>query len=92
VNSRRDKRKQAYQFIRDKLHESGHKLSYNTAKAIDVSSVISLAEMDNLKRGYADPSEELVAGLKKLLHRVAGEGEIEEYLVKPFLSKYQLSK
>jgi len=92
LTSKKEKRKQAYQFIRDKLHESGHKLSYNTAKAIDVSSVISLAEMDNLKRGYADPSEELVAVLKKLLPHAADEDEIEEYLVKPFLSKHQLSK
>ena len=92
MTSRRDKRKQAYQFIYEKLHESGHRLSHNTAQAIDGASVISLAELDKLKSGYADPSRELVIGLKTLLHHVASEGEIEEYLVKPFLFKSRLSK
>jgi len=77
LTGRRDKRKQAYQY---------------TAQAIDVASVISLAELDKLKSGYADPSRELVIGLKTSLHHVASERETEEYLVKPFLSKSRLSK
>jgi len=84
LTSRRDKRKQAYQF-----HDSDHRLGYNTAKSLDVTSVISLAEMDELKKGYADPSEELVIVLKTLLNHVASECKIEEYLVTPFLSKYR---
>ena len=84
ATSRRDKRKQAYQF-----HDSDHRLGYNTAKSLDVTSVISLAEMDELKKGYADPSEELVIALKTLLNHVASECKIEEYLVTPFLSKYR---
>jgi len=81
---KQDKRKQAYQF-----HDSDHRLGYNTAKSLDVTSVISLAEMDELKKGYADPSEELVIALKTLLNHVASECKIEEYLVTPFLSKYR---
>lgn len=89
ATSRRDKRKQAYQFIYGKLHDSDHRLGYNTAKSLDVTSVISLAEMDEMKKGYADPSEELVIALKTLLNHVASECKIEEYLVTPFLSKYR---
>ncbi len=92
MTSRRDRRKQAYKFIYNKLHESDYKLGHTTGKSVDVTSVISLAEIDKLKRGYADPSEELVAALKIILHPVAKEQEIEDYLVKPFLSESSLSK
>ena len=92
MTSRRDKRKQAYQFIYEKLHESDRRLSYNAVKSLDATSVISLAEIDKLKNGYTDLSEELVAALKTLLQHVTSEGEIEEYLVKPFLTKSRSSK
>lgn len=90
--SRSDKRKRAYNFIHSKLHELDHNLGHNTSNYIDVASIISLAEIDKLKRGYADPSAELVAALKDLLRPVAREREIENNLVKPFLSKSRLSK
>ena len=92
MTSRRDKRKKAYQFVYDKLHESGHRISHNADQAIDVANVISLAELYKLKSGDTDPSSEFVIGLKALLRHVASESEIEEYLVKPFLSKSHSSK
>jgi hypothetical protein len=91
LTSRRDKRKQAFSFIYGKLHELDHNLSYNTSKNFDITSIISLADMDKLKRGHADPSRELVVALKNLLHPVVREQEIQDYLVKPFLPKSRLS-
>ena len=92
MTSRRDKHKQAYQFIYEKLHESDLSLSYNTVKSLDATSVTSLGKIDKLKNGYTDPSEELAAALKTLLKHVTSEGEIEEFPVKPFLSESRSSK
>jgi hypothetical protein len=61
LNSRKDRRKQAYKFIYDKILESGQKPGHNTNKSLDVTRIISLAEIDDLKKGYIDPSKELVA-------------------------------
>jgi hypothetical protein len=85
--SRIDKRKKAYQYIYQKLHESVYKPSYNTAELPDVSTVIPLAEIDKLREGITDPSEALIVALKTLLHHTTSESEIEEILVKPFLLK-----
>lgn len=38
-----------------------------------------------LKKGLADSFPELVVALKKLLHPVSSESEIDDYLVRPFL-------
>ena len=86
MNSRIHKRKKAYQYIYKKLHESGQKPGKNTAVLSDANVAISLAEIDNLREGIADPSEELVTALKTLLHHTTSESEIEKHLVKPFLS------
>ena len=80
MTSRRDKRKQAYQFIYDKLHDLDHRLDYNAAKSLDVTSIISLAEIDKLKNGYSDPSEELVLALKKLLHYVETGCRLQKHI------------
>ena len=92
MSNRRDKRKKAYQFLYEKLHNTDQNLRYKIDKNIDDGSFISLAEMEQLKKGLADPSAELVAGLKTLLQHIANEDEIEEHLIKPFLSKSPLSK
>jgi len=85
LTNRIEMRKKAYQYIYNKLQESGNNLSYNPVKLINATNVISLAELDKLRQGIADPSEELIVALKTLLHHVDSEGELEEYLVKPFL-------
>ena len=84
---RTNKRKQAYEFTNEKLHRAGCKSSYHTAKMTDRDVIISLNEIDSLKRGYVDPSKELVNVVKSLIRHVADEAEIEEYPVKPFLRK-----
>ena len=92
MTSRRDKRKQVYQFIYGILHESGHWPVHSTAGSFDVVSAISLAEIEQLKKGSTDPSTELVVALNTLLNSITGKDEIEKYLVKPFMSKPHLSK
>jgi len=79
-----DLRKQAYQFVYEKIKELETQFSYNIEKYSEGTDIVYLADLDKLKRGVADPSGELVAILQKLLNRVASEGEIEENLVKPF--------
>ena len=91
LTNRRDKRKQAYQFICKKLQDLDYSI-YNTSKDNNTASIISLTEIENLKRGYSDPSEELVAILRKLLHQVVSEEEIKEYLITPLLPRGRLSK
>ena len=84
MTSRKEKRKQSYQFIYHKLQESCLGSSYNMDKTNDYSGIISLAEICNLKIGYADPSVEFTGILKTLLQYIASDNGIEEYLVKLF--------
>ena len=85
--SRVDQRKQAYQFILDKIKKLEAEFSYKTNKSGVVNDIVPLAELDKLKRGIADPSTELVTFLKKLLPPIASEVEIEDKLLKPFRLK-----
>ena len=82
--SRIDQRKQAYQFILDKIKKLEAEFSYQTNISDEVSYLIPLAELDKLRRGIADPSIKLVNILKKMLHPVASEIELEDNLLKPF--------
>ncbi|MFC1915665.1 hypothetical protein ACFLW4_03105 [Chloroflexota bacterium] len=70
-----------------KLHELEWSRAYQSNKNIEDISYLSLAEIEGLKKGLIDPTEELVVGLKKLLHNVSSEHEINEHLVNPFLVK-----
>ena len=85
--SRNARRKQAYQFILEKIKKLEAEFSYKTNKSGEGSDILPLAELDKLKRGVADPSTELVTLLKKLLRPVAFEVEIENKLLKPFQPK-----
>ena len=84
--SRKQKRKQAYQFICRKLQASGLTLSHISSEKENHSIIISLAEIYSLKNGSADPSEQLIAAIKTILYNVATEEEIVENLVLPFSS------
>ena len=77
-------RKKAYEFIYQKAEELETKESYRIDKYIEETDIVNLDDLDKLKRGIADPSNELVSILKRILRPVAGDIEIEGYLVKPF--------
>ena len=84
MKRRSDRRKQAYQFIQRKLQESDAMPGRQGADNGFTGS-ISLAELDGLKQGLADPSRELVDGFRRFLGPLAGEAEINAYLIEPFL-------
>ena len=92
MTSRRDKRKKAYEFLYEKLQKLGRTASSRIDRNIDNVSPVSLAEIDDPKKGLADPSKEFISELKILLHHIASESEIEEYLIKPFLSRSKISE
>jgi len=71
----------------EKLKELNWNIQREMDRSIDDVSFLSLADIEGLKKGVSDPSEELVSGLKKLLHNVADESEIEQHLFRPFMSK-----
>jgi len=75
--SRKEKRREAYKYIVKKLHELEWDIACKTDKTIEDVNYLSLAEIEDLKNCLTDPTEELVAGLKKLLHSVVSEQEIE---------------
>jgi hypothetical protein len=85
--SRIERRKQAYQFILDKIKKLEAEFCYKTDKPDEGNNIIPLAELNKLKEGIADPSMELVTILKKLLRPVASEVEIEDNLLIPFQPK-----
>ena len=82
-------RKQAYEFIYQKAEELETKESYRIDKYIEETDIVNLDDLDKLKRGIADPSNELVSILKRILRPVASDIEIEGYLVKPFHTEYK---
>ena len=81
-------RKQAYEFIYQKVEELETKGSYGIDESMEKTDIVYLEDLDKLKKGIADPSYELVSILKKLLRPVASNIEIEGHLVKPFDIKY----
>jgi hypothetical protein len=81
-------RKQAYEFIYQKAEELETKGSYGIDEYVEKTDIVYLEDLDKLKRGIADPSNELVSILKKILRPVASDIEIEGHLVKPFDTKY----
>ena len=46
---------------------------------------ISLDDLEKLKEGLSDPSQEIVSVLKKIFSPVATKNGSEDYLVTPFL-------
>ncbi len=84
MSSRIEQRKQAYEFIRQKAKGFEAKGSYKIEKYIEETDIVYLEDLDKLRRGIADPSNELVSILKNLFRSVASEIETEENLVKPF--------
>lgn len=88
MTSQREKRRKAYEYILNQTKKLNLELLYKSDKTIANISYIPLSDIEKVKEGIADPSEELVEVLKKLFHHIASEAEIEDHLVKPFSDKY----
>ena len=89
MTSQRAKRRKAYEYILNQSKKLDLELLHKEDKTIANISYIPLSDIENVKEGIADPSEELVEVLKKLFCHIASEAEIEDHLVKPFLDKYR---
>ena len=83
MSQRKQARMDAYTYLLRKIREAGH-LQYDMSYPESSDDYLSLDEMVKLREGLADPSEELVSASKKLLKSVAGETEINRYLITPF--------
>ena len=89
MTSQREKRRKAYEYILNQTKKLNLELLHKLDKTIANISYIPLSDIEKVKEGIADPSEELVEMLKKLFHHIASEAEIEDHLVKPFSDKYR---
>lgn len=87
MTGRRESRKRAYHYIMTQSKRLDLNPNRSSGKAIGDDYYISLHDLLQLKEGLADPPERLVLALKNLLEGVAGEAEIDEYLVMPFRPK-----
>ena len=65
-------------------------LEHKLDKTIADINYISLNDLEELKEGLSDPSQESANSLKRLFSHIAGEVEIDNYLVKPFCPKPDL--
>lgn len=81
-------RQEAYEFISQKAEELKTKGSYRINDHVEKTDIVYLEDLDKLKRGISDPSNELVSILKKILRPVASDIEIEGHLIKPFATNY----
>ena len=89
MTSQREKRRKAYEYILNQTKKLNLEPLHKSDKTIANISYIPLSDIEKVKEGIADPSEELVEMLKKLFHHIASEAEIEGHLVKPFSDKYR---
>ena len=89
LTSQREKRRKAYEYILNQTKKLNLEFSHKSDKTIANISYIPLSDIEKVKEGIADPSEELVEVLKKLFRHIASEAEIEDHLVKPFSAKYR---
>ena len=80
-----ESRMRAYRYIVEQARKVNPGLSYESAKTLADVPYISLDDLVRLKEGRDNPSPELVVALKRLLHPVASEADIDDYPVKPFL-------
>jgi len=87
LTSRRESRKRAYHYIITQATKLNPDLSRTSDKAAVDVNYVSLNDLVELKEGLTDPTQQLVAALKKLLKSVVSEVEIDEYLAKPFRTK-----
>lgn len=88
MTSQREKRREAYEYILNQTKKLNLEPLHKSDKTIANISYIPLSDIEKVKEGIADPSEELVEMLKKLFHHIASEAENEDRLVKPFSDKY----
>ena len=84
---RGENRKRAYQYIVEQAKKINWDLTPKSPGIIADNRYISLDDLLGLKEGLSDPPQELVITLKKLLSHVVSETEIDDYLVRPFLSE-----
>ena len=77
--SKCDLRKEAYRYIHERLGKLP--VAYRDA---DQALSIPLDELRQLKEGVADPSEALVAALKRVFSGAVTEAEIDAHLVALF--------
>jgi len=89
LTSQHEKRSKAYGYILNQTKKLNLELIYKLDKTIANISYIPLSDIEKVKEGIADPSEELVEVLKILFRHIASEAEIEDHLVKPFSDKYR---
>ena len=87
MKSRRESRKRAYHYIITQSTKLNLDLSRTSDKAAVDANYVSLNDLLGLKEGLADPTQQLVVALGKLLKSVVSEVEMDEYLVKPFHTK-----
>jgi hypothetical protein len=88
LTSQREKRRKAYKYILNQVKKLNLDLLCKSDKTIANVSYIPLSDIEKVKEGIADPSEELVEALKGLFHHIASEAETEDHLVKPFSNQY----
>ncbi len=62
--SRIEKRRNAYKYILEKLKVLNWNIQREMDRSIDDVNFLSLTDIEGLRKGDLDPSEELVSGLK----------------------------
>jgi hypothetical protein len=91
LDTRFQRRKIAYRYITELSKNLNRSLLYKSDRVLDDICYVSLNDLEELKEGLSDPSQELIFLVKKLFSDVASENEIDNYLIKPFVHKTLIS-
>ena len=90
IRGRETKRKDAYDFIKNTLHNPPWNLPLDASDANLAEYIMGepkaeyVSALSSLREGKSDPTKELVRCFKDLCKGIIAESEINQYLVTPF--------
>jgi len=87
VTNQPESRKRAYAYIVGQAKKVNWDPAIDSDERLADVLDIPISELNSLKQGLSDPSPKLVAEFKKLVGPTVHEGEVDSYLVTPFLTK-----
>ncbi len=87
MTNQHESRKRAYDYIVRQAKKVNWDPPIDSDERLADVFDIPISELNSLKQGLSDPSPKLVAEFKKLFGPTVHEGEVDSYLITPFLTK-----
>jgi len=87
VTNRHESRKRAYDYIVGQAKKVDWDPPIDSDERLADVFDIPISDLNSLKEGMCDPSQKLIAEFKKLFGPNIHQGDVDSYLITPFLTK-----